>query len=812
LTEVECAAASVELALAYAHAADGEAGLLSECQLNPRLRIVLWSAAAIATATETAPVCVAKLLQTTLDKAPQSSLPSPRPDAHPVSRRRTHGPPSFRSVGIGLCRGAAGERLNARVNDAPYGGCEAACVALPECTGYSEQTARSMRCFVYGAGVHSGLSPFTGSEVPLGVFSTLVAWHGDAQPSSAIATVSGDRNFVCMALSHPAGLTAAPTASPLQATTLLQLSSSWTWRCDTDCAASTCIIQPPCRDATLSGGLPLQIGSLTCRDRIVSISLPGTYLNGKVPASLGELFALTELALNGNALSGSLPPTFSRLSRLGKLDLGDNKLTGTLPGFISLFTSLSVLRLANNAFAGTVPQGVTALTMLQELVLGGNRLSGALQSIEGISRMKLLKVVDVSRNKLTGTFLSGITALTELRELKLNDNSIRGTVPVAISALRWLALLDLSQNALEGPFPAGIVALTNLQQLYLRGNELTGTVPAKLSKLIGLEKLDLGQNAFDGLFPEGVLPNRPSETIAELGGLTSATIRLAELRLDGNRFTGLLPAVRIGYATTLSVLELSGNALEGSLPATISRLTKLKTLRAFNNRLEGPVPPALEGMRIAELQLFPQQGCRGSELCKDEANDLNNCTIRKIAGECTNPNGHIARLSCPLSCGLCTNELTTQLARVEQDVAASDFGRCVALPVPSFQRFAAADILTFSAMKQASNGTVSRARVVVMAFNVAGPAGIRDGWRHNGLGVDSAVVCGTPPPCNATVACRTIWLSPEAPRSCTAAFANVSVSVAAAASVFEERPPRSCWTFVHDRWARVGTGSHCTCR
>jgi hypothetical protein len=121
----------------------------------------------------------------------------------------------------------------------------------------------------------------------------------------------------------------------------------------------------------------------------------------------------------------------------------------------------------------------------------------------------------------------------------------------------------------------------------------------------------------------------------------SATVRLAELRLDGNRFTGLLPAVRIGYATTLSVLEFSGNALEGSLPATISRLTKLKTLRAFNNRLEGPVPPALEGMRIAELQLFPQQGCRGS-VCQDADEVNQNCTKRKVAGECTSPNGATA--------------------------------------------------------------------------------------------------------------------------------------------------------------------------
>jgi hypothetical protein len=300
LTEVECAVASVELGLAYAHPADGEAGLPSECRLNPRLRTVLWSADASATATETAPVCVAGTLQTILNKAPQTSLSSPRPDAQPVTRRRTHGPPSFTSVGIGLCRGAAGERLNARVNDAPRGGCQAACVALPECTGYSEQnTGVSMRCFVYGAGVHSGLPRFTGSEVPNADYSTvwhsLAAWHGDAQPSFAIATVSDDRSFVCFALNHPAGVTAAPTAFPTQATTLLQLSSSWTWRCETDCAASTCIMEPPCGVAgvvTLNRGLPLQIGSLACVDRIVSIRLPRTFLSDKLPASLSELFAL----------------------------------------------------------------------------------------------------------------------------------------------------------------------------------------------------------------------------------------------------------------------------------------------------------------------------------------------------------------------------------------------------------------------------------------------------------------------------------------------------------------------------------------
>jgi hypothetical protein len=220
----------VELALAYAHPVDGEVGVPSECLLDPRLRTVLWGAKASATATETAPVCVAGLLQTALFKAPQTSLPSPRPDAQPASRRRTHGPPSFTSVGIGLCRGAAGERLNARVNDRVTD-CEAACVALPECTGYSKQnTGVSMRCFVYGAGAHSGLPPFTGSEVRAedSFVGILVAWHGDAQPSSAIATLSGDRSFLCFALNHPAGVTAAPTAYPTAPITLLQLSSSWT--------------------------------------------------------------------------------------------------------------------------------------------------------------------------------------------------------------------------------------------------------------------------------------------------------------------------------------------------------------------------------------------------------------------------------------------------------------------------------------------------------------------------------------------------------------------------------------------------------
>ncbi|CAN6557528.1 unnamed protein product [Malus baccata var. baccata] len=51
----------------------------------------------------------------------------------------------------------------------------------------------------------------------------------------------------------------------------------------------------------------------------------------------------------------------------------------------------------------------------------------------------------------------------------------------------------------------------------------------------------------------------------------------------------------LGKITSLQVLDLSFNSLNGSIPETLGQLTSLQTLNVNSNSLSGKVPAALGG-------------------------------------------------------------------------------------------------------------------------------------------------------------------------------------------------------------------------
>ena len=75
---------------------------------------------------------------------------------------------------------------------------------------------------------------------------------------------------------------------------------------------------------------------------------------------------------------------------------------------------------------------------------------------------------------------------------------------------------------------------------------------------------------------------------------------LRDLRLDGNRLTGLPSA--LGSLTALTRLSADNNALV-SLPASLSRLSSLRELSLENNRLAAPVVDVTRWSHLRSLQL-----------------------------------------------------------------------------------------------------------------------------------------------------------------------------------------------------------------
>jgi Leucine-rich repeat (LRR) protein len=74
----------------------------------------------------------------------------------------------------------------------------------------------------------------------------------------------------------------------------------------------------------LTGMIPAQMGKMTA---LVQLALQDNSLSGTIPTQMGKMTALVQLYLHKNFLSGAIPPQLSRLSSLEVLWLHDNKLT-----------------------------------------------------------------------------------------------------------------------------------------------------------------------------------------------------------------------------------------------------------------------------------------------------------------------------------------------------------------------------------------------------------------------------------------------------------------------------------------------------
>ncbi|WVZ68879.1 hypothetical protein U9M48_017760 [Paspalum notatum var. saurae] len=207
--------------------------------------------------------------------------------------------------------------------------------------------------------------------------------------------------------------------------------------------------------------------------------------------------------------------------------------------------------------------------------------------------------LSLANANVTGPFPDAVGNLTGLTHLDVSDNNIAGVFPTTLYRCASLRYLDLSENYLGGELPADIGhrLAPNLTTLVLSGNEFNGSIPASLSSLANLQHLKLDNNRLGGTIP------------AELGALT----RLQTLWLASNplvagdlpeSFKNLVNMVNFwagqcnlvgdfpSYVVVmpeLETLDLSINALTGSIPPGVWSLKKLQTMEAFRNTLTGDV-------------------------------------------------------------------------------------------------------------------------------------------------------------------------------------------------------------------------------
>ncbi|PQQ16131.1 putative leucine-rich repeat receptor-like protein kinase [Prunus yedoensis var. nudiflora] len=203
--------------------------------------------------------------------------------------------------------------------------------------------------------------------------------------------------------------------------------------------------------------------------------------------------------------------------------------------------------------------------------------------------LKDLDYLNLSMNYFTGVFPSFIGSLEKLKYLDLSDIPFVGVIPPNFGNLSRLLYLDLSTRYIE-PIETDLqwlATLFSLKYLNLGGVNLTKTtsywlpVVNMLPSLVELHlpicglsilPLTLTSINFTSLSVLDLSSNGFNSTIPPwLFNLT----KLEKLDFSVNSLTGKLPD-SLGYLKSLRYLHLSDNSFQGSIPKSIGNLTSLE--------------------------------------------------------------------------------------------------------------------------------------------------------------------------------------------------------------------------------------------
>ncbi|KAF5779811.1 putative leucine-rich repeat domain superfamily [Helianthus annuus] len=377
------------------------------------------------------------------------------------------------------------------------------------------------------------------------------------------------------------------------------------------------------------GSIPASIGNLTHLN-VLSLSVCG--FTGTLPASVSNLTQLTHLDLSFNKLTCNLP-SLQSLSNLTYLDLrGNNFDKWKLPDWFGKLNKITYLDLGDVNLYGEIPSSFFNLTQLEKLYLPRNQLKGELP-ISLLNLQNLVRCV-LNGNNITVDFYLFLS-LKKLENLNLNGNNISLSVidshtnetqpkfkhislascnlkvfPEFLRFQHQLEYLNLDNNNIEGLIPGWMwnISKETLIQLSLAHNLLIGFEQhSPVASWVSLQNLDLSHNMLHGSIPvpqpstimyyvsNNNLTGEISQSICDLPSLQL-------LDLSFNNITGSIPPCLEKLSnTSLTVLNLRCNTLQGIIPNIFTTESKLKMIDLSENKLEGHVPRSLENCESLRL-------------------------------------------------------------------------------------------------------------------------------------------------------------------------------------------------------------------
>ncbi|XP_062115649.1 receptor-like protein 6 [Humulus lupulus] len=307
-----------------------------------------------------------------------------------------------------------------------------------------------------------------------------------------------------------------------------------------------------------------------------------------IPTAMGFFLELKSLRLSSSFFQGQIPSQLSLLSKLSHLDLSSNT-GGNDPAVV-----VNLLKLKNPNL-GSLVQNLTALdTLFLTYVDIGYELGNSLANLTS------LKTLGLGGCGLYGPIPSSLGELTQLSALNLKENDFTGYIPSFVQNLTHLSFINLNKNQISGPIPYWFGNLTAIQYIYFYSNKLIGSIPPSLFKLNNLEDLDLAHNSLSGTLPlDSFLKLR---NLAALGlSYNMISLHIEERERDPNTTHSNFYYISlascnlskfpefIGNQTNLELLDLSSNNIYGQIPQNLmnSSLQRLEEIDISNNLITG---------------------------------------------------------------------------------------------------------------------------------------------------------------------------------------------------------------------------------
>ncbi|KAK2632705.1 hypothetical protein EUGRSUZ_L01193, partial [Eucalyptus grandis] len=337
--------------------------------------------------------------------------------------------------------------------------------------------------------------------------------------------------------------------------------------------------------------------------RLVHLDLNSNSLRGELPDEFANLASLQKLDLSQNYLEGELPKSLGSLCDLSVLKLSFNRITGEITDFINGLarcndSHLENLELGNNGLSGNLPDSLGNLSSLKEFYVFENSMSGIPESF---GQLSTLVAVDLSDNLWEGVVterhLANLSSLTEFNLNKLSPNiSLAFNIAPGWIPPFKLRYLYIRSCQLGPEFPTWLRNQNDLKTVVLNNARISGTIPEWFLQLnLQLDELDVAYNQLTGKPPTSLtfvddVSNVDLSSNSYEGPLPMWSSNVTTLYLRDNHFSGPIPPNIGELMPHLTDLDISRNALNGTIPLSIGKMTNLTTLVISNNHLSGEIP------------------------------------------------------------------------------------------------------------------------------------------------------------------------------------------------------------------------------